>query len=206
MYLNVNPKKVDHLGFYNIEMKLTDNGSDTDKGSIINQKMTAIIEILIHVVDDDSFLSLKGGDGDPFDYDAYLRRVQACGFHCLPLMEMDQFTQLGEVSFRFDKPMVVPEDWSEWRGSNGAVEYGPILLQGSPGQLQNATKLAFTWNVTEFTATSLKFQIMFEYPLFISMGETRDTLIIKIMDRFALIDAENEFMLENLEYLRLIPT
>ena len=81
---------------------------------------------------------------------------------CVPVMTLEEASNMGQIKFSFDKAMEIPFDHVNWTGNNtffnSSVEYGqwlanesvPLEVSVLPGQLQNASRLQFTWNITEF--------------------------------------------------------
>ena len=152
----VDPKKDDDVGFYQIEVTLTDDGSDNGEGSLINEKLTQAYQILVQVVaehTEDITIEITSD----FDYAAYAKRVEACGLHCIPKMKLLRVNAFGEAEFSFNMEMEIPPDWQSWSGNSSFLENdSPLRVTLSPGYLQNATKLGFSWNLTEFNPFSLK--------------------------------------------------
>jgi hypothetical protein len=152
----VDPTKDDDVGFYQIVVTLTDDGSDNGEGSRINEKLTQTYQILVQVVaehTEDITIEITSD----FDYAAYAKRVAACGLQCIPKMKLLSVNTFGEAQFSFDMDMEIPPDWKSWRGNSSELESdSPLRVALSPGYLQNATRLGFSWNITEFNSRGFK--------------------------------------------------
>ena len=103
---------------------------------------------------------------------------------------------MGQVEIKFDREVTVPDSsiTDTWKGNNTYLvdkfkssnytnPFTGIELFVTPGRVQDDHNLYFNWTVASFEPTKLVLQIVFEKPVYISTGDTRDKLTIKFNNR-----------------------
>ena len=107
---------MDQAGFYAISVSLTDNGSDSKDGPLVEtSKHTTYYYFYLQVTAESGF---RGVVFDNSEEEAYQKRLRECGPKCVPVPEVESISRLGLVRFEFDRPMKVPNGYLDWKGNN----------------------------------------------------------------------------------------
>ena len=90
---------------------------------------------------------------------------------------ISSISESGLVLINFNESMQVPTNLSEFNTSNMDL-YVKVSNERLAETDFNATKLNFTWEITEFTERNMSIQLNFTNPLAISPKIVQDELVV----------------------------
>ena len=97
-----------------------------------------------------------------------------------PQMNLDSMDSNGVLYFEFGEEFVLPPSI---HNLTQAVMNTTLSLSIEPGYDQDVTKIGIkSFKFLLFSDTSVQLQVNFENPLYISMGDTLDTIRVEIID------------------------
>ena len=99
---------------------------------------------------------------------------------------ISKFTSTGEVTIEFSKNMEELSeeiDLKELEFKDELGQWKPVLsVTVNPAELQDPTKVGLDWEIIEYSGNTMKIQLTFEDPIYISHEKEPDTLVITFAD------------------------
>lgn len=103
-------------------------------------------------------------------------------------MKLTAIDDLGIFYFEFDETMIVPEGYELL---DDYYTREKIFVVIRPGVEQERDKVDInSIKITKFTEKEMELTVAFKNPLYISMGDTPDRIIIEILDTSYFVSAE----------------
>lgn len=105
----------------------------------------------------------------PFDVGAFIGNQTESGVK--PIAKIGKITFGGLMDISFDQVMRVPDDLSVFKNDTVMIDGDElpimtVLIQPGPDSLEE--NLGFTWEVSDFTPQTLRIQLTFEKPIYVS--------------------------------------